>query len=401
MALTQRPKREAQESRKANSTFDELWSTVPELARGEAERLERRTRTKGMSPRAQRVFNVASTAVILFIAIAWSWSIALARNTGRVTSASAAGGILRSALTDEDAPSMAYLTDAALNVVDPLRGESGKLRAQIQQPGEALSGDTLRPGAVATFSAGAAAESSAAVVTAPSKTGIWSLAIALGNAIRPVTDFSVITLFPASEKKSGKIGLYYIGNWPSGRASLKADYTPPSGFIEVTPQTQNTALSDHFRLRDFFPHDQQAVWPKYIVVKMKLVDKLELVLDDLRAHGIRTDRVIVMSGFRTPQYNVRGGDPRGRAALSRHMYGDAADIFIDNDGNGSMDDLNRDGKVNIGDARVILAAAARVEAAHPSLIGGVGVYAGTSAHGPFTHIDTRGYPARWIGTGDN
>jgi uncharacterized protein YcbK (DUF882 family) len=134
---------------------------------------------------------------------------------------------------------------------------------------------------------------------------------------------------------------------------------------------------------------------------MKLVDKLELVLEDLASHGIRTDGVKVMSGFRTPQYNAGGGDPRGRAALSRHMYGDASDIFIDNDGNGSMDDLNHDGKVNLNDARVILAAVTRVEAAHPSLIGGCGVYAGTSAHGPFTHIDTRGYPARWIGTGDN
>ena len=43
----------------------------------------------------------------------------------------------------------------------------------------------------------------------------------------------------------------------------------------------------------------------------------------------------------------------------------------------------------------------RVERAHPSLIGGCGIYSGTSAHGPFTHIDTRGYPARWIGTGDS
>src|SRR5215212_296655 len=101
MPLTQPLKREGQESRKANSTFDDLWSTVPELARGEAERLERRTRTKGMSPRGQRVFNVVSTGLILFIAIGWSWSIALARSTGRLTSASAAGGILRSALTDE------------------------------------------------------------------------------------------------------------------------------------------------------------------------------------------------------------------------------------------------------------------------------------------------------------
>jgi uncharacterized protein YcbK (DUF882 family) len=154
-------------------------------------------------------------------------------------------------------------------------------------------------------------------------------------------------------------------------------------------------LSDHFRLRDFFPHDQANVWPKYIVVEMKLIDKLELVLAELEKQGIPSGGVKVMSGFRTPQYNAGKGDTRGRASLSRHMYGDAADIFMDNDGNGNMDDLNGDGKVNTADARVILAAANRVEAAHPSLIGGVGVYPGTSAHGPFTHIDTRGYPARW------
>ncbi|HUQ18868.1 MAG TPA: hypothetical protein VM099_04575 [Gemmatimonadaceae bacterium] len=358
------------------------------------------TKTKGISARGEIIFNVAAAILMTLFALGWGWSIALARAGISSSHASETSGILTSALTDADAPSMAYLTDAALDVVNPLRGESGKLKARIAQPGETISRDTLRPGAVATFSNGAKAESSA-VLNTPAKTGIWSIAIAIGSAIKPITDFSVITLLPASEKKSGRIGLYYIGNWPTGRVTPKADYTPPSGFIEVTQQTQNTALSEHFRLRDFFPHDQANVWPKYIVVKMKLVDKLELVLQDLAAHGIRSDRVRVLSGFRTPQYNAGGGDPRGRAALSRHMYGDASDIFIDNDGNGSMDDLNHDGKVNINDARVILAAVNRVEAAHPSLIGGCGVYAGTSAHGPFTHIDTRGYPARWIGTGDN
>jgi len=373
------------ERRKASSTFDDHRSTA---------------RRKGISPRGERIFNVASSIVILFFAIGWSWSIALARGNITTRPATEATGILASALTESDAPSMAYLTDASLRIVDPLRGESGKLMARIENPGEHLPGDTLPPGAVATYASGTRAESSA-VLNAPKKSGIWSLAIAIGNAIRPVTDFSVITLLPASQKQSGRIGFYYIGNWPSGRVTPKADYTPPSGFIEVTPETQNTALSEHFKLRDFFPHDQQGVWPKYIVVKMKLIDKLELVLQDLNAHGIRSEGVRVLSGFRTPQYNSTGGDPRGRAALSRHMYGDAADIFIDNDGNGAMDDLNHDGKVNIDDARVILAAVNRVEAAHPSLIGGCGVYAGTAAHGPFTHIDARGYPARWIGTGDN
>ena len=268
----------------------------------------------------------------------------------------------------------------------------------IQQPGTTVSpilADSLPAGTVTTFSSGAAAESTSANV-APRKAGVWSMALKVGNAIKPLADFSVITLRPATEKKSGRLGLYYIGNWPAARRGKPGvNYDPPNGFIEVTAQTQNTQLSDHFRLRDFFPHDQQNVWPKYIVVDTKLVDKLKLVLTDLESPGIKPSGVNVMSGFRTPQYNSGVGDTGGRASLSRHMYGDAADIFIDNDGNGAMDDLNKDGRVNIADAMVIRDAATRVERAHPSLIGGVGVYSATSAHGPFTHIDTRGYSARW------
>ena len=157
-------------------------------------------------------------------------------------------------------------------------------------------------------------------------------------------------------------------------------------------------MSDHFRLRDFLTHDQQSVWPKYLVLEPRLLDKLELVLADLEAHGTRTGGVFVMSGFRTPQYNAGGGNTAGRAGLSRHMYGDASDIFIDNDHNGAMDDLNHDGRVNINDARVIEAAVERVEREHPALIGGAGVYTAGPGHGPFIHIDVRGYRARWVGS---
>ena len=41
----------------------------------------------------------------------------------------------------------------------------------------------------------------------------------------------------------------------------------------------------------------------------------------------------------------------------------------------------------------------RVEAAHPELIGGAGIYPAGPGHGPFIHIDTRGYRARWVGSG--
>jgi uncharacterized protein YcbK (DUF882 family) len=355
-----------------------------------------------MGARGEKRFHIASSILIGLLAIGWTWSIANARDEV-ATGVPTAAGILSRALTDPHAPSVAYLTGAALDLVTPLRGESGKLRANMKAPGEVLPADSLPSGTVATFSsptAGASPESGKTLAT-PARPGIWSLALAIGDAIRPIADFSVITLKPASAEQNGRIGLYYIGSWPSARKTSKAIYNPPAGFIEVTQAQQNTFLSDHFRLRDFFPHDQANVWPKYIVVNMKIVDKLELVLTDLEQHGIPAKGVRVLSGFRTPQYNKGGGDPTGRASLSRHMYGDAADIFIDNDGNGNMDDLNHDGKVDLNDARVILAAVGRVEAAHPSLIGGCGVYPGTSAHGPFTHIDTRGYPARWIGTGDN
>jgi hypothetical protein len=366
---------------------------------------ERRPRGFRRSPsRAEQLFNALSVALLVLFATGWSWSIARARAGGATGVTPATANIAR-ALTEGAAPSVAYLTDAALAALTaPARGESGKLRVRIQQPGSPITpilGDSLPEGAVATFSSGAASESTA-TLTAPKRPGVWNLALKIGSAIKPLAGFSVITMRPATEKKGGRLGLYYIGNWPAARKGQPGvSYDPPSGFIEVTQQTQNTQLSEHFRLKDFFPHDQQNVWPKYIVVDMKLVDKDELVLADLKAHGINPDGVRVMSGFRTPQYNAGGGDPRGRAALSRHMYGDANDIFIDNNGDGQMDDLNHDGRVNIADAKVICDAANRVERAHPSLIGGCGIYSGTSAHGPFTHIDTRGYPARWTGTGDS
>jgi uncharacterized protein YcbK (DUF882 family) len=361
--------------------------------------------------------------MLLTFAAGWTWSIAEARasegplGAGTTPATSAIGA----ALTDPGAPTIAYLTDATVEMFTPLRGESGRLRAVVGKSGEPIVQDSLPAGATITYStqgpdstradssrAGAAlgavpasgAADSTRVPVAPEESGVWATAIRVGNVLKEVTDFSVITLTPISERRRGRIGLYYIGTWPTERGRRRPGYVTPSGFIEVTAENQDTQLSDHFTLGDFLTHDQQDVWPKYLVLDMRLVDKLELVLLDLEEHGISTGGAHIMSGFRTPQYNVRGGDPRGRATLSRHMYGDASDIFIDNDGNGWMDDLNRDGKLNIKDAEVILAAVDRVEREHPGLVGGAGVYPAEGGHGPFIHIDVRGYRARWVGTGE-
>ena len=214
------------------------------------------------------------------------------------------------------------------------------------------------------------------------------------------TPVSLITLLPFSEKAGGKIGDYRVGFWPAEKKRLRGPaYVNPEGFIEVTLNNVEQPVSEHFRLGDFVTHNQVDVWPKYIVLREELVDKLELVLADLEAHGIKTAGVKVMSGFRTPEYNQQGVGPRrgGRARDSRHQFGDAADIIIDNDGDGRMDDLNHDHKVNSKDNKVILDAVDRVEHLHPDLVGGFGVYRGTRQHGPFVHIDVRGDRARWTG----
>lgn len=210
--------------------------------------------------------------------------------------------------------------------------------------------------------------------------------------------FTLIGMRNFEDKSAdGYVGGYNMGFWPAERGHVRnAAYENPQGFIEVTPENQDLFISEHFRLRDFITHDQGDVWPKYVVLREELLDKLELVIDDLKEHGVAADHIHVLSGFRTPQYNHDLGEASGRADDSRHQFGDAADVYIDANNSGHMADLNHDGRIDMKDSRVILAAVARVEAEYPELVGGTGVYHAQGSHGPFAHIDVRGSLARWV-----
>ena len=367
---------------------------------------------RGLTERQERIFNWVAAVVCLLFVAGWIGSIMeIRREEAEERRVAAASGRkmdsvplptpsrqIANAILQPDAPQTAYINDAMLSFLSPLRGASGDLRFTTQTPGAPIV--KAPAGTTAVLSQGEEEVSSS--FTAPSDPGIYNLAVKVQQATRAVKDFNVITLVPFSEKRSGKIGLYYLGSWPYERGGQPktANYANPSGFIEVTPQNADTYVSTHFRLRDFLTKNQPNVWPKYLLLNPKLLDKLELTIQELQRSGVRVEHVTIMSGFRTPSYNVGGGNTQGRANLSRHMYGDASDIFIDNDRNGSMDDLNHDGRVDPRDAQVVGDAAERVERKHPSLVGGIGVYSACCGHGPFTHIDVRGYRARWRGTGN-
>lgn len=206
--------------------------------------------------------------------------------------------------------------------------------------------------------------------------------------------FRFFMMRPFAHKRGEMLGSYRLGLWPAERWMMAENYLNPDGFVEVHPSHVDIRLSEHFRLADFLTHDQEAVWPKYVVLEERLIDKLELVLRELRNRGVDNSRVVVLSGFRAPYYNDLRID-EGAARASRHQFGDAADLIIDADGNGRMDDLNGDRRVDLRDLNPIGAAVAAVERQHPELIGGLGTYAAMGPSGPFAHIDVRGTSARW------
>jgi uncharacterized protein YcbK (DUF882 family) len=226
---------------------------------------------------------------------------------------------------------------------------------------------------------------------APGSPGVYALSVGDAAGAALVEDWRLIVTVPGERVRGGRLNGYFIGEYPRDAGSA---FRPPEGYIEVTPANRDLYVSRRFRIGEFVTKDQADRWPKYVVIDPRLIDKLELVMQELEAMGVRADRMVVMSGYRTPQYN-RQGVGRGRASLSRHQYGAAADVWVDNEGDWHMSDLNGDGRRDADDARVMLRAVERVEAKHPELAGGAGVYPANRVRGPFIHIDVRGHRARW------
>ena len=230
--------------------------------------------------------------------------------------------------------------DHVIVLDDSLFGRSGRLRVRLLDPAEAARVEGL--------------------TTLFGREGVASPAVLGMATVDDPQAFAFITMRPWREKRGAYVGPYRMGWWPAERALVQANYENPAGFIEVTRENQGTRVSQHFRLADFLTHDQHDVWPKYVVLREALLDKLELVLATLEAQGRPSHHVRVLSGFRAPYYND-GLVGEGAARSSRHQFGDAADIIIDDNRDGRMDDLNGDGRVDFSDTEVILRAVERVE----------------------------------------
>lgn len=227
--------------------------------------------------------------------------------------------------------------------------------------------------------------------TAPIAKGLYPVRI-LDHVSGDTITLNAFVLVPYRRQET--LAGYRIGRYQqTGLAIQDANYAVPRGFVEVTSANMSTPVAPHFTLGQFVAK-QSSGYPKFLLLQERLLLKLELLLDSVQARGINATTFQVMSGYRTPFYNRSIGN---RTRYSRHLYGDAADIFIDEDGDGRMDDLNGDRRVNKGDADFLAGIVEQVAetSAFQRLIGGLGLYRARRNHGPFIHVDVRGFQIKW------
>jgi hypothetical protein len=226
--------------------------------------------------------------------------------------------------------------------------------------------------------------------SAPETPGLYPVTVTDTTADASV-QLQVFVLTPW-DHEGRRLDGYSIGNYEQRARRGLERYEPPQGFIKVTNANKDVRVSPNFRLEQFLCK-QTGRTPQYALVRTRLLQRLETVLGALNARGHDVPTLHVMSGYRTPYYNRAIGNT---TEYSRHLYGDAADIFVDVDGDGWMDDLTGDGRTTRADARYL----ARLVRRHPTpgdnrFDGGLGIYGPASHRGPFVHVDLRGYRARW------
>lgn len=275
-------------------------------------------------------------------------------------------------------------------------GRSGGVRMRFALPGERVTYPLEVTGAPASLIWQWVSVSDSLAVTlprslaeplhAPDEPGFYRLALLRGGRRHVMQDVALAVLVPFASKVGTTLDGYRIGRYSSERRTARG--SRPAGFVRIGPEHMELPVTDHLRISDFVSRDGQTTWPRYAALDERLLDKLELVVQEISGWGrgkrnrdsVRVT-VDVHSGFRTPLYNRRVA----RAARdSRHQYGDAADIAID---------ANSDSRITASDVRLMAIAVEAVERAHPELAGGLGLY--TQGGRSYVHVDARGTKVRW------
>ena len=223
-------------------------------------------------------------------------------------------------------------------------------------------------------------------VQAPNTPGFYQVATQHEKLGRGVLQLIVKT--PIDTARVKQHNGYQLNQYPKPYKGY-VKYSQPKGLIEINKALEDRYLSDLVQVKDVMCK-QRSDYPKYLLVDTEGLRMLDDLYEYLTAKGLKFSRFSFISGYRTPYYNRMIGNGK----YSRHLYGDAFDLYIDENGDYRMDDLNRDGKQNKQDVDYLYQLFLTFFKDNKRQ-GGVGKYLPNSRHGGFVHIDNRGFNARW------
>ena len=226
--------------------------------------------------------------------------------------------------------------------------------------------------------------SSSVVWEAPQQPGLYKLGLtveesftghwASGEEVQsdPVVgkqEILVFVQYPFDRAGSGVIEGYPIGIYPNETAPNvpgivqrhAENYAPPKWFVKVTQETGRLQLSPHFRLGDFASPGETGK-DHFIAVKPELITYLEEVWSAAIHEYGPSARVVILRAYLSP-FEWQRLFQKGAAytTFTRFQYGDAAALIIDLNGSGRLGDLNRDGKVDLEDAKVLATLLVKVQ----------------------------------------
>lgn len=199
---------------------------------------------------------------------------------------------------------------------------------------------------------------------------------------------------PNTELVNGVIDGFELGIYPVNE-KLPWNTQVPAFFWRLDYSLLGLPISERFKLGDL-GYDGRAALPQYFTLDYALVKKLEVLADELEARGLPSRYHFIGGGFISPRSNgVRTSRNSAAASQSRHMWGEAVDFIIDGDRNEILDDMNRDGVIDVRDAFFLRDLVTELEEKGKVKPGGFGVYSPPRNEALMMHVDVRGYVTRW------
>ncbi|GAB5522838.1 MAG: hypothetical protein Roseis2KO_07100 [Roseivirga sp.] len=226
-------------------------------------------------------------------------------------------------------------------------------------------------------------------MTVPAESGVYPLQVMNPND-KVVLNLNLFVLTPIEQKKDEYLNGFRMGNYPPALGE-GGKYERPRGFIEIKKGYKDVQLTPHFKLSQFVT--SQKGNPKYIIIRESLLLKLEYILAEVNKAGVQVNTLGIRQAYLTPHDNAE----KQFAIYSRFIYGDAAQIIIDRDKNGIMDDVNGDGVGDMRDARWLFNLIDKLSARadYQKLEGGLAHYRLNKKFGGYVYIDARGNKMRF------